>query len=441
MGCSLATKPWVDNHWSLILWKLAGMVCLDPDKERESGTRRWCPREVMRQLLYRYERELNGGSRPPLRLITTRDSPSAAPMILCVSNISWEDRGLREDGILIPPRPELEVTDGWYRLRAQVDDTLARAIRKGKIRVGRKLDVVGAKLRSTKREPCEVLEAYNSTHLELFGNSSRMAPWHAKLGFKQDRCIVGLHKLTADGGPIPVLHVAVTKVFPLGFLEIIETEDGQQLREGPRCEKDELEVQQRWEMRRSDQELKLLEGIEKRFSRLSGWVERLERKAGDTFRQDDYDSQLDYLEALWEKLEAAADPASLINNLGARGAGWLARFIREQSIKERNRSREDIEQELKDLCPPRNVKDFRVIEVTDARSERNNPLRKAQMTVWGAMALERSEDGESIGCLKEGQTFLVTNVQPSQQKAWMAPGVDSVVYLSTTRQTRWTKTR
>ena len=32
-GCVLATKPWVDNHWCLILWKLAGMVALDPGKE------------------------------------------------------------------------------------------------------------------------------------------------------------------------------------------------------------------------------------------------------------------------------------------------------------------------------------------------------------------------------------------------------------------------
>lgn len=53
LGCSLATKPWVDNHWALILWKLAGMVALDPESENDSSTRRWCWREVKRQLLYR----------------------------------------------------------------------------------------------------------------------------------------------------------------------------------------------------------------------------------------------------------------------------------------------------------------------------------------------------------------------------------------------------
>lgn len=52
-GCTLATQPWVDNHWSLILWKLAGMVALDPIRETKPGETRWCWPEVIRQLLYR----------------------------------------------------------------------------------------------------------------------------------------------------------------------------------------------------------------------------------------------------------------------------------------------------------------------------------------------------------------------------------------------------
>ncbi|KAG6877386.1 hypothetical protein C0992_010158 [Termitomyces sp. T32_za158] len=52
-GCSLATQDWVDNHWGLILWKLAGMVGLDPERERLTAQKRWCWNEVMRQLFYR----------------------------------------------------------------------------------------------------------------------------------------------------------------------------------------------------------------------------------------------------------------------------------------------------------------------------------------------------------------------------------------------------
>lgn len=54
LGCSLVTKEWVDNHWGLILWKLAGMVCLDPGRERDMDARRWSWDEVMRQLRYRF---------------------------------------------------------------------------------------------------------------------------------------------------------------------------------------------------------------------------------------------------------------------------------------------------------------------------------------------------------------------------------------------------
>lgn len=47
-GCKLATEDWVYNHWGLILWKQAGMLCLDP-----SEAQRWSWEEMIRQLLYR----------------------------------------------------------------------------------------------------------------------------------------------------------------------------------------------------------------------------------------------------------------------------------------------------------------------------------------------------------------------------------------------------
>jgi len=47
-GCTLATEDWVHNHWGLILWKQAGMLCLDP-----SEAWRWSWEETIKQLLYR----------------------------------------------------------------------------------------------------------------------------------------------------------------------------------------------------------------------------------------------------------------------------------------------------------------------------------------------------------------------------------------------------
>jgi breast cancer 2 susceptibility protein len=163
LGCALATKAWVDNHWALVLWKLAGMVALDPS--RETGTdKRWCWGEVIRQLLYRsvslqfgystlmgriyerYHHELHAAKRPALRLITTQDASPSLPLVLCISNITWSEES-EESSQPIFSRPELELTDGWYRLRAEIDAPLARAVRQGIIRVGRKLGIVGARVR------------------------------------------------------------------------------------------------------------------------------------------------------------------------------------------------------------------------------------------------------------------------------------------------------
>jgi breast cancer 2 susceptibility protein len=91
----------------------------------------------------RYERELNRGKRPALRLIAARDAPAALPMILCVSDIFWSESKDAGDSNRVP---ELEMSDGWYRLRATVDPTLARAISRGLIRIGRKIGIAGAQV-------------------------------------------------------------------------------------------------------------------------------------------------------------------------------------------------------------------------------------------------------------------------------------------------------
>lgn len=67
-------------------------------------------------------------------------------MVLCVSGILWSEGGVTDDGLKIEPYPELELTDGWYRLRAQVDLPMARAVGRNVIRVGRKLGFAGAKV-------------------------------------------------------------------------------------------------------------------------------------------------------------------------------------------------------------------------------------------------------------------------------------------------------
>lgn len=141
------------------------MAALDPESEVDVDRRRWSWAETMRQLQYRYdlfrfyyyvtgipsrsyEKELNCGTRPALRLITAQDVSTGLHMVLCVSGIFWPESGIGDDGLPLVPHPTLELTDGWYRLRTRVDEVLARAARRGVIRVGRKIAVSGASVRA-----------------------------------------------------------------------------------------------------------------------------------------------------------------------------------------------------------------------------------------------------------------------------------------------------
>jgi breast cancer 2 susceptibility protein len=70
-------------------------------------------------------------------------------MVLCISDITWPDGSDQDAGTRASVMPQLEVTDGWYRLRADVDDSMARAMHRGTLRVGMKILVAGARVRCT----------------------------------------------------------------------------------------------------------------------------------------------------------------------------------------------------------------------------------------------------------------------------------------------------
>lgn len=69
-------------------------------------------------------------------------------MILCVSLLLWddpEDVYGENDGstqVIVG----LELTDGWYRIRANIDKTLKSACERGKLIVGSKLAITGARV-------------------------------------------------------------------------------------------------------------------------------------------------------------------------------------------------------------------------------------------------------------------------------------------------------
>jgi breast cancer 2 susceptibility protein len=72
-------------------------------------------------------------------------------MVLCVSEIRWAEASdtdtLKEDEEPLLVIVGLELTDGWYRIRAAMDGTLRSAVERGKICLGCKLTVIGARVR------------------------------------------------------------------------------------------------------------------------------------------------------------------------------------------------------------------------------------------------------------------------------------------------------
>ena len=58
------------------------------------------------------------------------------------------------------------------------------------------------------------------------------------------------------------------------------------------------------------------------------------------------------------------------------------------------------------ICPPREVRSFRILVVQDARTIRRPANRTALLTVWNVLQLNLAE-GNSPGSFECGQRFLV----------------------------------
>ncbi len=111
----------------------------------------------------------------------------------------------------------LELSDGWYRIQAQIDATLASACQRGRLQVGQKLAIMGATL-DAQGDGNEVLAAYHMSTLVLASNSVSLAPWDARLGFSRTPFCASLRSLTSDGGLVSLMDIVITKVYPLAYV-------------------------------------------------------------------------------------------------------------------------------------------------------------------------------------------------------------------------------
>ncbi|BGP30706.1 hypothetical protein JCM10296v2_002463 [Rhodotorula toruloides] len=414
----LVTLPWVKNHWSLVLWKLASYVRSRPDLLNEW----WSFDRVMAQLRYRYEREVNRAERSAIKRIQEQDSPASLPMVLCVSQIRWDepsdDSGADPDTLVIVG---LELTDGWYRIRTNVDRTLMSACERGKIVVGSKIAVMGAKLDCSKDEGSDVLQALGRSTLIITGNSTFLAPWHAKLGFRPEPFVASLASISSVGGLVPLLDIYVDRAFPRGYTELRKGRSGETW-----GEEEEAARAKEWERGRKRIEAKMTDELEKAGVEEDELVELLREAVGRYDAAPTSASLTEEPDEILDRLESAPNKQAIIRKLTAQQVQACFALAQENAQASRYRAVEDLQKELAEKYPPRQVRCFCVLRISDAREGTKSVKRTAQLTVWDAEMFDAD-------FFREGQRFMLSNTLP--KGSWKTK--DSEIGLATRRDSRW----
>ena len=127
---------------------------------------------VLTELLYRYEREVNRSQRSFIKQLLEHDESSTRHVVLCISSLNPPPL-ISSPSSSSSSSPCIELTDGWYRVKAALDPTLQIHLESGKLFVGQKLRVFGATLIGS-TEPSPPLDAYPSAALQLSINGTRM---------------------------------------------------------------------------------------------------------------------------------------------------------------------------------------------------------------------------------------------------------------------------
>ncbi|XP_019713092.1 LOW QUALITY PROTEIN: breast cancer type 2 susceptibility protein [Hippocampus comes] len=206
----LLADEWVYNHYRWIVWKLASMERSFP---QTMGGRCLTPERVLLQLKYRYDVEVDHSRRPALRKIMEKDDAAAKTLVLCICGVVSQDQ-------VANPCAVVWLTDGWYSVKAQLDEPLSALLRKGRLAAGGKLIIHGTQLVGS-QEACAPLEAPQSLMLKIFANSSRPARWDTKLGFYKDPrpFLLSLSSLFSNGGPVGCVDIVVLRSYPVQWME------------------------------------------------------------------------------------------------------------------------------------------------------------------------------------------------------------------------------
>ncbi|XP_037534210.1 breast cancer type 2 susceptibility protein [Nematolebias whitei] len=405
----LISEAWVSNHYRWIVWKQASMEKSFPET---MGSLCLTPEQVLLHLKYRYDVEVDHSHRPALRKIMEKDDAAAKTLVLCVCEVvsrghcpNMQSRSdtktpQRADANTEASCAVVQLTDGWYAIRAQLDEPLTAMLHKGLLTVGVKLIIHGAQLMGS-QDACSPLEAPDSLMLKICANSSRRARWDAKLGFHRDPrpFLLPLSSLYSSGGPVGCVDVVILRSYPIQWME--RKADRGVVFRSSRAEEKELR-------RYNNHKQTAMEAL---FAKIQAEFEKEEKGNGKPQQRRQSISHQDFasLQDGEELYEAVGDdPAYLEVHLSEQQSETLHAYRRSLMEKKQaelqNRYRRALEAEDNKLsCPKREVTPVWRLYIADSKAQSNHVY---QLNLW-----RPSSDLQSL--LKEGCRYKVYNLVAS----------------------------
>ncbi|XP_018409532.1 PREDICTED: breast cancer type 2 susceptibility protein [Nanorana parkeri] len=420
----LISPEWVYNHYRWIVWKLAAMEVRFPEL---FASRCLTPERVLLQLKYRYEVEIDKSRRSALKKIMERDDTAAKTLVLCVSKvISWHGNDKSESNDPKQGSAVIEVTDGWYGIKALLDTSLTALLHRGRLFVGQKIIVHGAELVGSE-DACTPLEAPESLMLKFSANSTRPARWYTRLGYFCDPrpfCLP-LSFLFAEGGIVGCVNIVIQRIYPMQWME--KMANGTYVFRNDRAEEREAE-------RHSSKQQKNLEALFLKIQEEFEQQEACERKVRGKKRSSLSVNQIAALQdgaELYEALQNEPDP------------GYLESCMSDEQLRALNHHRQLINDKKQALiqtefrkaiesaeqgsggCARREVTPVWKMRIVDYKEQ--DPTSAYMLNIWRPLP-------DLVSLLKEGCRFKIYQLAVSQSKC---KAVTAAVQLTATKKTQF----
>ncbi|KAI2656352.1 hypothetical protein H4Q32_013257 [Labeo rohita] len=403
----LISDAWVFNHYRWIVWKRASMERTFPDL---MGGLCLTPEQVLLQLKFRYDVEVDHSQRSALRRIMERDDTPAKTLVLCVCGVAQTpqnpEKPMKDDKT---PNAKMEscvvwLTDGWYSIKGLLDPPLSAMLNKGRLRIGDKIVTSGAELVGS-QEACPPLEAPESLMLKISANSTRRARWDTKLGYYRDPRPISLtlSSLFTAGGVVSCVNIVVLRSYPTQWME--KKPNGVFIFRNDRAE--DREARKHSNSKHKSMDL-LISKIQTQFEKeMEG--KKKSRGQRRTFGRHEIEALQDG-EDLYEAMER--DPA-VETHLSARQMDAVSKYRR--SLEERRQAelQERVQkavmeaQEAEGGCPNRDVTPVWKLSITDANDLQSNCVYT--LNIW-----RPSQD--LYGLLREGHRYRAYHLATSEGK-------------------------